>query len=100
MLLNDPKFTNSSDAELAGFAKAVKQPVGIAIIRTIIAQGNTATKTSLTAIPFPPEMINKQISKLKTLGLVQTTGTKNNIQYCINRSLFNQLANSFITLLQ
>ncbi len=43
MPFSDSKFSNA-DNELANFAKALALPVRIAIIRTIMLNGNTITK--------------------------------------------------------
>ncbi|MDR6941627.1 ArsR/SmtB family transcription factor [Mucilaginibacter pocheonensis] len=99
MLLNDQNIINN-DIRLANFAKVFRFPVRVAIIRAIVTHHNAATWADLTAVPFPAETINQHISRLKTLGLIQTTGTKTNTRYYINQDLFAQMSNYFIGLLR
>jgi predicted transcriptional regulator len=93
----DSKFSNT-DNELANFAKALALPVRVAIIRLIIANGNSITKENFHTIPFNHETINKHIAELKTLGIIKTAGHKGNIRYCVDEGLFNQMANRFASL--
>jgi len=93
----DSKFSNT-DNELANFAKALALPVRVAIIRLIIANGNSISKENFHTIPFNHETINKHIAELKTLGIIKTIGHKVNIRYCVDECLFSQMANRFSSL--
>ncbi|MDN3583711.1 ArsR/SmtB family transcription factor [Mucilaginibacter flavus] len=91
MPFSDSKFSNA-DNELANFAKALALPVRIAIIRTIMLNGNTITKENFYEIPFHHETINKHIAELKTLGIIKASGYKGNIKYSIDEHLFDSMA--------
>ncbi|WP_184550622.1 ArsR/SmtB family transcription factor [Mucilaginibacter sp. FT3.2] len=93
----DSKFSNT-DNELANFAKALALPVRVAIIRLIIANGNSITKENFHTIPFNHETINKHIAELKNLGIIKATGYKGNIKYGVDDCLFSQMANRFAVL--
>jgi predicted transcriptional regulator len=90
----DSKFSHS-DNELANFAKALALPVRVAIIRIIMANGNSITKENFHAIPFNHETINKHIAELKNLGIIKASGYKGNIRYCVDGGLFDRMANRF-----
>jgi predicted transcriptional regulator len=90
MPFSDSKFSNA-DNELANFAKALALPVRIAIIRTIIINGNTITKENFYEIPFHHETINKHIAELKNLGIIKASGYKGNIKYAIDEHLFDTM---------
>lgn len=94
MTFIDSKFSNT-DNELANFAKALALPVRVAIIRMIIANGNAITKDNFCEIPFHHETINKHLSELKTLGIINITGHKGNIKYNVDAHLFEQMACRF-----
>ncbi|WP_439699186.1 hypothetical protein ACFGVS_14850 [Mucilaginibacter sp. AW1-7] len=99
MPFTDSKFSNT-DNELANFAKALALPVRIAIIRTIIKNGNAITKENFYEIPFHHETINKHIAELRTLGIINASGYKGNIKYGIDEHLFEQMAYRFASLFQ
>ncbi len=94
----DFKFSQT-DNDLANFAKALALPIRVAIIRTIMANGNSITRENFYDIPFHHETINKHVAELKNLGIIKASGYKGNIKYCVDESLFNQMAAKFTLLL-
>lgn len=95
----DLKFS-TTDNDLANFAKALALPVRIAIVRIIIANGNSVFKEDLYTIPFNHETITKHLTDLKRAGIIKAHGFRSSIKYSLDEHLFQQMANGFATLFE
>ncbi|MFC0514825.1 ArsR/SmtB family transcription factor [Mucilaginibacter angelicae] len=93
------KFSNT-DNELANFAKALALPVRIAIVRIIMANGNSVSKESLYSIPFNHETITKHLAELKRMGIIKAHGFRGSIKYGLDEQLFRQMADGFAMLFE
>jgi predicted transcriptional regulator len=98
MSYTDTNFS-PADNELANFAKALALPVRIAIIRTIINNGNFITKENFYNIPYAHETIAKHIAELRTLGIIKASGYKGNMKYGLDEGLFYHMSNKLTSLL-
>lgn len=89
---------NSTQNELATFAKVLAHPARIAIIQYLL-KSNTCCNTTLVGdLGLAQATISQHLKELKNVGIIQGTVEGVSVNYCINPDKWSEIKEMFTEL--
>jgi predicted transcriptional regulator len=93
---------NSTQNELAAYAKVLAHPARIAIIQFLLKSDTCCNSTLVGDLGLAQATISQHLKELKNVGIIQGTVEGVSVNYCINpkkwseiKEKFNQLFDKF-----
>ena len=81
--------------ELARFAKALSNPIRIAILEMLAKQSCCYHGDMSEVLPIAKSTLSQHLNELKEAGLIQGTITLPTVKYCINKENWKRAKNLF-----
>jgi predicted transcriptional regulator len=91
---------NSTQNELAAYAKVLAHPARIAIIQFLLKSDTCCNTTLVGDLGLAQATISQHLKELKNVGIIQGTVEGVSVNYCINPEKWNEIKEKFTELFE
>jgi len=100
MAFHKKELFTKQDNEIADFAKALSHPARLDILSLLINEKSCICGSIVDKLPLSQSTVSQHLKELKSAGLILGEIEGQKVCYCINKEVFDQMAQKTIDKLQ